>query len=118
MDAEPQGWHLALECAGCDLGTLTDLATLEKLMVQAAKDAGATVVEHVFHQFSPYGLSGVVIIAESHLAIHTWPEHGFASIDVFTCRSAALTEKIGENLVATLRPTKISRKLVSRRPPR
>ncbi len=54
-------------------------------MVQAALEAGAEVREVAFHQFSPQGVSGVVVISESHLAIHTWPEIGFAAIDVFTC---------------------------------
>ena len=54
-------------------------------MVRAALDAGATVINTSFHRFSPCGVSGVVVIQESHLAIHTWPEHGFAAIDVFTC---------------------------------
>lgn len=54
-------------------------------MVQAALEAGAEVREVAFHQFSPQGVSGVVVISESHLAIHTWPEIGYAAIDVFTC---------------------------------
>jgi S-adenosylmethionine decarboxylase len=54
-------------------------------MVTAAKKAGAEVVGDFFHKFSPHGISGVVVISESHLAIHTWPEHGYAAVDVFTC---------------------------------
>lgn len=54
-------------------------------MVDAALQAGAEIREVAFHQFSPQGVSGVVVISESHLAIHTWPEFGYAAIDVFTC---------------------------------
>jgi S-adenosylmethionine decarboxylase len=54
-------------------------------MVDAAKEARATVIGAHFHEFSPHGISGVVIIAESHLSIHTWPEYGYAAVDVFTC---------------------------------
>lgn len=54
-------------------------------MINAALEAGAEVREFVFHKFSPQGVSGVVVISESHLAIHTWPELGYAAIDVFTC---------------------------------
>lgn len=54
-------------------------------MVNAALEAGAEVREFVFHKFSPQGVSGVVVISESHLAIHTWPELGYAAVDVFTC---------------------------------
>lgn len=47
--------------------------------------SGATIVEECFHQFAPEGVSGVVVIQESHFTIHTWPEHRYASIDLFTC---------------------------------
>jgi len=54
-------------------------------MVGAAKAAKCHIVDVVFHNFNPHGISGVVVIAESHLAIHTWPEYNFASIDIYTC---------------------------------
>ncbi len=54
-------------------------------MKRAAIECGATIVNSVFHTFNPHGVSGVVVIAESHLAIHTWPEYGYAAVDVFTC---------------------------------
>ena len=56
-------------------------------MVDAAIECGATVVQKCFHMFSPFGVSGVVIISESHLAVHTWPELGYAAVDLFTCGS-------------------------------
>jgi S-adenosylmethionine decarboxylase proenzyme len=58
---------------------------VEKILVEAARLIKATIVTTTFHEFSPFGVSGVVVIAESHLAIHTWPEHGYAAVDVFTC---------------------------------
>jgi S-adenosylmethionine decarboxylase len=54
-------------------------------MVEAARRAQATIVDVVFHEFNPFGISGVVVIAESHLAVHTWPEYGYAAVDVFSC---------------------------------
>lgn len=54
-------------------------------MLEAACGCGATVLEDSFHYFSPQGVSGVVVIAESHIAIHTWPEHEYAAVDIFTC---------------------------------
>jgi S-adenosylmethionine decarboxylase len=54
-------------------------------MVEAAHRAQATIVDVVFHEFNPFGISGVVVIAESHLAIHTWPEYRYAAVDVFSC---------------------------------
>lgn len=79
------GRHILAEFYGCPTDTLNDLPTVEKYMVSAALEAGAEVREVVFHKFSPQGVSGVVVISESHLAIHTWPELGYAAVDVFTC---------------------------------
>jgi len=79
------GRHLLIELYQCDPKVIGDVARIEKIMVGAAKAAKAHIVDVVFHHFSPHGVSGVVVIKESHLAIHTWPEHRFASVDVFTC---------------------------------
>lgn len=79
------GRHILCEAFGCDAERLNDRQWVEDTMVQAALEAGAEVREVAFHQFSPQGVSGVVVISESHLAIHTWPEIGYAAIDVFTC---------------------------------
>lgn len=79
------GRHVLAEIHGCDFDILNDLKKVEEIMVNAALEAGAEVREFVFHKFSPQGVSGVVVISESHLAIHTWPELGYAAVDVFTC---------------------------------
>jgi S-adenosylmethionine decarboxylase proenzyme len=79
------GRHLLVEFHGCDSHTLNDVIAIERLMVGAAKAARATIVTSVFHPFSPQGVSGVVVVEESHLSIHTWPEHGYAAVDFFTC---------------------------------
>lgn len=82
---ETKGRHLLVEFHGCDRTVLNDKAGIESLMVGAAAAAGATVVGAMFHTFTPQGVSGVVVIEESHLSIHTWPEHGYAAVDFFTC---------------------------------
>ncbi len=79
------GRHVLAEFYGCPMDILCDLEQIKQSMVAAALEAGAEVKETVFHQFSPQGVSGVVVISESHLAIHTWPEFGYAAVDVFTC---------------------------------
>jgi S-adenosylmethionine decarboxylase len=79
------GTHLLVEFYDCDKKVLNDEKFIERLFVNAAKAAKATVVEHVFHKFSPHGVSGVVVISESHLAVHTWPEYNYAAVDIFTC---------------------------------
>jgi S-adenosylmethionine decarboxylase len=79
------GTHLLLELRDCNPKTLGNLEFVQKTLKDAALEAKATIVEVAFHEFSPFGISGMVVIAESHLAIHTWPEYGYAAVDVFTC---------------------------------
>jgi len=79
------GRHVLAELYGCHFDVLNDIHKVEDIMVSAALEAGAEIREVVFHKFSPQGVSGVVVISESHLAIHTWPELGYAAVDVFTC---------------------------------
>jgi S-adenosylmethionine decarboxylase len=79
------GKHLLLELKDCDTGLLNDMDYLREVLSDVARLIGATVIKDSFYQFSPQGISGVVIIAESHLSIHTWPEYAFAAVDVFTC---------------------------------
>lgn len=80
------GTHLLVELRDCsNIALLDDVKGVEDEMVSAAKEARATVIGAHFHRFEPHGISGVVVIAESHLSIHTWPEYGYAAVDVFTC---------------------------------
>jgi len=79
------GRQVTVDFFDCNKALLNDVKRVEAMMVAAAKASKATVVKCLFHHFNPFGVSGVVVIAESHLAIHTWPEYGFCSIDVFTC---------------------------------
>lgn len=79
------GNHILVEFMNCEPHIMNDVAAIERDMVAAAQKAGATVINSTFHHFSPYGVSGVVVIQESHLAIHTWPEYGYAAVDLFTC---------------------------------
>jgi len=79
------GRHVLAEFTGCDRELLNDLTAIKSILKEAARRADATVVDSVFHRYNPHGLSGVVVIAESHISIHTWPEYGYAAADFFTC---------------------------------
>jgi len=81
------GLHILMEFHECSVDILDKIDILEDSMNEAAIVAGATIIKSVFHQFAPQGVTGVVVIAESHLAIHTWPEHGYAAVDFFTCNT-------------------------------
>ncbi|MBN9417731.1 MAG: S-adenosylmethionine decarboxylase proenzyme [Candidatus Eremiobacteraeota bacterium] len=83
------GRHIVAELSHCNSEILTDLDRVQAAMVQAALVARAEIRELAFHRFYPTGVSGVVVLAESHLAIHTWPDVGYAAIDVYTCGDTA-----------------------------
>ena len=97
------GRHLLVEYTGCNASVLDDLKRIEALMNQAAKAARTNIVASVFQPFEPHGVTGVVVVEESHLSIHTWPEHGYAAVDFFTCGDSIpeLAHKVlAEGLVA------------------
>ncbi len=96
------GKHLLMELEGCDRNTLNDVDALREALLTAADLAGATVLGDSFHRFSPHGISGVVVIAESHLFVHTWPEYGYAAADIFTCGTSVQPEVAAEKLVELL----------------
>lgn len=104
---EHLGRHVLLELYNCNRERLDDLVFLRNTMLSAAEEVGATVINDVFHQFSPQGVTGVVAIAESHLCIHTWPEYGYAAVDIFTC---------GENFDPKRAAALIIQRLESRNP--
>jgi S-adenosylmethionine decarboxylase len=79
------GKHLIVELYGCSSELLNNLVQVEKILIEAVELSKATIIQPVFHHFSPHGISGVVVIAESHFTIHTWPEYGYCALDIFTC---------------------------------
>jgi len=87
MMTSPFGKHILAEYFECDCTYLDSEQAIREVMLEAASASGATIVGNIFHHFSPQGVTGVVVIAESHLAIHTWPEYRYASVDLFTCGS-------------------------------
>ena len=88
------GKHVILELYDCSPAALSDPSLIESHMIDAAEAMEATVVLSTFHHFAPLGVSGVVVIQESHLTIHTWPEYGYAAIDIFTCGAIKLEQGI------------------------
>ncbi len=96
------GRHLLLELNDCAPEALNDLDYLKDALLTAARESGATVLGESFHRFSPQGVSGVVIISESHMSIHTWPEYGYAAADIFTCGDTVQPEKAARIIIEKL----------------
>ncbi len=79
------GRQILVEFYDCDRSALNNEDLIREVLLEGVRMSGATIISDTFHEFSPHGVSGVVVIAESHVAIHTWPEHGYAAVDIFTC---------------------------------
>jgi S-adenosylmethionine decarboxylase proenzyme len=110
----PLAKHTLLEMRNCDPTLLRDRAALAPLLLAAVRDAGATIVTHVFHNFSPHGVSGVIVIAESHVAIHTWPEHEFAAVDIFSCSETLDHAAIAQAVQVALRASRVDVRTLER----
>lgn len=93
------GKHLLIELRECNTKILSDLKKVQDVLITAAKVADATIVEVAFHEFSPFGISGMVVIVESHLSIHTWPEYNYAAVDIFTCGDILKPDKAVSYLI-------------------
>lgn len=93
------GKHYLVDLKDCDAEVLGDLEQVKGALIQAAREAEATIVDVSFHEFSPFGISGMVVIAESHLSIHTWPEYSYAAVDIFTCGDLIDPEKAASYLI-------------------
>ena len=93
------GTHLLVELRECNPDILKSLDKVRNALVSAAKEARATIVDISFHEFNPFGISGVVVIAESHLTVHTWPEYNYAAIDIFTCGEVIKPEVAASYLI-------------------
>ncbi len=114
------GCHIVAEMSLCDPEILSDLEFVQRSMIKAAEVANAEVREVAFHRFTPHGVSGVVVISESHLSIHTWPEIGYAAVDIYTCGAhtdpaLALQYLCGEFRCTTMTTSTIQRGLLNAR---
>ena len=95
---ETQSTHYLVEIWDADRHILDDVEAIRARLLEAARRARVTVLHSAFHRFNPVGVSGVIVIAESHISIHTWPEAGYAAVDIFTCGDRALPERAAEYL--------------------
>ena len=96
LQAGPRGYlgrHVVAELLECDPLLLEDVSFLQEEAALACELAGATILSAQSHKFQPQGATAMVLLAESHLSIHTWPEHAYAAVDVYTCGPALRPEE-------------------------
>ncbi len=92
------GRQVTVEYHDCNRKVLFSRDKVEQAMLTAARESGATIISSSFHEFTPQGVSGVVIIAESHLTVHAWPEHDYAAVDIFTCGDHQIFDRAVDSL--------------------
>lgn len=112
MDA--LGQHLLIELYECNQDVLNDEEKVKEILVYAAEICGARVLTISSHKFSPHGISAIVMIAESHLSIHTWPEYGYAAADVFTCGTTLKPGRAVDYLVKELEAKNFAERKIKR----
>lgn len=98
------GYHTLIEFHGCSPRTIADSDKVASILLEAAKISKAHIVDSLFHKFNPHGVSGVIVISESHFTIHTWPEYGYAAIDLFSCSKKINVPAMVEYLKKSLKP--------------
>lgn len=115
IEHTPLGVHYILEFYDCRAsGLLSNVDEIDHVMVEAAHRGNASVVSHHFQQFDPYGVSGAVILEESHITVHTWPEHNYAAIDVFFCDFSVDYPALKAYLETMLLPGRIEEQVLNR----
>jgi S-adenosylmethionine decarboxylase len=108
------GKHLIVDMYGIDPEVLNSLEYLKILCTTAAKTTGATVLDIMSHQFTPQGVTVLVLLSESHLSLHSSPEHGYVSMDIYTCGLECFPDKALDFLADILKPTDIHRQYIER----
>ncbi|ABZ82834.1 s-adenosylmethionine decarboxylase proenzyme (adometdc)(samdc) [Heliomicrobium modesticaldum Ice1] len=114
MDYSTFGRHVTVDTWGVDFEKLNDARFLEEQMIEAARAAGATVLSSQKQQFEPQGATVLVLLSESHISIHTYPEKGFAALDCYTCGETVDPEVAISHMIKVLVPKKTSVKLLKR----
>jgi len=108
------GFQTLIELTGCNSAKINNVKLVEKTLLQAAKLANLSVVNTTIHHFSPIGVSGVIVIKESHIAIHTWPEYNYIALDFFTCNASYCLDKAINYIKEVFEATKIEQQLIKR----
>ncbi len=112
--AKTLGLHILADLYGVDAERIDRVEDVRDLLETAVKVADLTKISSHYYQFQPHGATGVVLLAESHISIHTWPEHGLATVDVYTCGDPTKAYRAMEYIVNTLEPKRVDKQVHER----
>ncbi|MBN1837293.1 MAG: adenosylmethionine decarboxylase [Spirochaetales bacterium] len=108
------GTHVLAELYGVRKDLLSEVSVVREIMYKIMREAGFTEVGETFHQFEPYGVTGIILLSESHFSIHTWPEKDMLAADIFSCSGRAHALAAFKALKSCFEPTRIRHKIVER----
>ncbi|MCZ8511688.1 adenosylmethionine decarboxylase [Paenibacillus filicis] len=114
MDYSTFGRHVAVDTWGVEFNTLNNVELLKTILIDAAENAGATILSVQSKQFEPQGATVLLLLSESHISIHTYPENRFAAIDSYTCGETVDPESVVDELISVLKPKVVYRKKLIR----
>ncbi len=112
--AKTLGLHILADIYGVDPARIDRVEDIKDLLETAVKVADLTKISSHYYQFQPHGATGVVLLAESHISIHTWPEHGIATVDVYTCGDPSKAYRAMDYIISTLEPTRVDKQIHER----
>lgn len=112
--AKTLGLHILADLYGVNPDLIDKVEDIRHLLESAVKVAGLTKISSHYYQFQPHGATGVVLLVESHISIHTWPEHGLATVDVYTCGDPLKAYRSMEYIVSVLEPTRVDKQVFER----
>ncbi len=110
------GQHFLVEFIGCDTSIIDDEITLRNDVIRAVSLSGAQIIKDVFHKFAPQGVTGIVVIAESHVAVHSWPEHQYLACDIFSCSQRMNVQALISDLKTSVKATEVIIQEIARGP--
>ncbi len=112
--AKTLGLHILADLYGVEAGRIDRVEDVRDLLETAVKAANLTKISSHYYQFQPHGATGVVLLAESHISIHTWPEHGLATVDVYTCGDPSKAYRAMEYIISALQPKRVDKQVHER----
>ncbi|RUM29434.1 MAG: S-adenosylmethionine decarboxylase [Aquifex sp.] len=112
--AKTLGLHILADLYGVDADKIDRVEDIRELLEGAVKYANLTKISSHYYQFQPHGATGVVLLAESHISIHTWPEHGIATVDVYTCGDPSKAYKAMDYIINNLQPSRVDKQIHDR----
>ncbi len=112
--AKTLGLHILADLYGIEADKIDRVEDIREVLEGAVKYADLTKISSHYYQFQPHGATGVILLAESHISIHTWPEHGIATVDVYTCGDPSKAYKAMDYIISRLQPSRIDKQVHDR----